>query len=62
MIRIQFKDKTLDFEDGEVRVIKVDDQGNAKRLDLEPDNTDWSDVLGIIAADRERMGARTIYG
>lgn len=62
MIRIQFKDKTLDFEDGEVRVIKVDDEGNAKRLDLEPDNTDWSDVQALIAADRERAGAANIYG
>ena len=62
MIRIQFKDKVLDFEDGEVRVIKVDNEGNAKRLDLEPDNTDWSDVVGLISADRERMGARNIYG
>ena len=62
MIRIQFKDKILDFEDGEVRVIKVDNEGNAKRLDLEPDATDWSDVLSLISAERERAGAAYIYG
>ena len=53
MIRIEFKDKQLDFDEKDIKVLKVDKDGNAKRLDVEEEKVDWSDVR---AAYRARHG------
>ena len=53
MIRIEVRDKVLDFDEKDIKVLKVDKNGNAKRLDIEEEKVDWSDVR---AAYRARRG------
>ena len=53
MIRIEVRDKVLDFDEKDIKVLKVDKNGNARRLDVEEEKVDWSDVR---AAYRARHG------
>ena len=53
MIRIEVRDKVLDFDEKDIKVLKVDKDGNARRLDVEEEKVDWSDVR---AAYRARHG------